>query len=286
MVYDIFTFFNELDLLEIRLKMLDSKVDKFVIIECIETFSGNPKPLYYQENKDRFKEWEHKIINYVIKDPVVSWPELRSRLKNPSISKLQENIIQHALTTNHVPPGELHWLKEFYQKESIRLALEGLDDDDICFVSDLDEIWNPDLEYQLEDSVVYKLRQIVYSGYMNVESNEPWAGVTLTKYKNIKNASLNHLRNPVKTPYQYIPNGGWHFTFMGGTDMIRLKLESYGHQEFNNDTVKNDIENKLKNNIEVISSHYHGRNYKLTINEDNLPKYIKDNKQKYKHLFK
>lgn len=286
MVYDIFTFFNELDLLEIRLNMLNDKVDKFVIIECVETFSGNPKPLYYQENKDRFKQWEDKIIHYVIKDPVVSWPELQSRLNNPNITKLQENIIQHALTTTNVPLGELHWLKEFYQKECIRIPLADFNDDDICFVSDLDEIWNPDIEYKLDDTTVYKLRQTVYSGYMNVESNEPWAGVTLTRYRNIKNASLNHLRNPVRTPYQYVDNGGWHFTFMGGSDMIKLKLESYGHQEYNNDSIKNEIQNRLDNNIEVISSYYHGRNYKLTINEDSLPKYIKDNKKKYKHLFK
>lgn len=286
MVYDIFTFFNELDLLEIRLQMLNDKVDKFVIIECIETFSGNPKPLFYQENKDRFKEWEHKIIHYVIQDPVISWPELRSRLNKPNITKLEENIIHHALTTTNVPPGELHWLKEFYQKECIRIPLQGLNDDDICFISDLDEIWNPELNYDLEDSTVYKLKQIVYSGYMNLESNEPWAGVTLTKYKNIKNSSTNHLRNPSRTPYKYIDNGGWHFTFMGGPDMVKLKIESYGHQEFNNDVVKNDIENKLKNNVEVISSYFHGRNYKLTLNEDNLPQYIKNNKEKYKHLFK
>jgi hypothetical protein len=73
---------------------------------------------------------------------------------------------------------------------------------------------------------------------------------------------------------------------MGGPDMVKLKLESYGHQEYNNDIVKNDIENKLKNNIEIISSHYHGRNYKLIEKEDNLPKYIKNNKEKYKQLFK
>lgn len=286
MTYDIFTFFNELDLLEIRLNMLDHKVDKFVIIECVETFSGNPKPLYYLENKDRFKKWEHKIIHHVTKDPVVSWPELRSRLKNPNLTKLQQNIIQHALTTTHVPMGELHWLKEFYQKECIRIPLQGLNDEDICFVSDLDEIWNPDLEYVLEDSKVYKLRQIVYTGYMNVESNEPWAGVLMTKYKNIKNASLNHLRNPVRTPYEYISNGGWHFSFMGGPEMIKLKLESYGHQEFNNDVVKSQIEERLKNNVEVIASHYHGRNFKLAINESNLPKYLLENKEKYRYLFK
>jgi beta-1,4-mannosyl-glycoprotein beta-1,4-N-acetylglucosaminyltransferase len=66
MVYDIFTFFNELDLLEIRFKILNDKVDYFVIIECTETFSGKPKQLYFSENKHLFKEWEHKIIHHII----------------------------------------------------------------------------------------------------------------------------------------------------------------------------------------------------------------------------
>ena len=34
-VYDVFTFFNELDLLELRLEMLDPYVDQFVLVECI-----------------------------------------------------------------------------------------------------------------------------------------------------------------------------------------------------------------------------------------------------------
>ena len=47
MVYDIFTFNNELDILEIRLNILDNYVDYFVIIEGVETFSGIIKPLYF-----------------------------------------------------------------------------------------------------------------------------------------------------------------------------------------------------------------------------------------------
>jgi hypothetical protein len=35
MIYDGFTFFNELDLLEIRLNVLNEVVDKFVIVENI-----------------------------------------------------------------------------------------------------------------------------------------------------------------------------------------------------------------------------------------------------------
>ena len=65
MIYDCFTFFNELDLLEIRLNILDEHVDYFVLAECTETFSGIEKPLYYEENKERFSKWSHKIIHHI-----------------------------------------------------------------------------------------------------------------------------------------------------------------------------------------------------------------------------
>lgn len=283
MVYDIFTFFNELDLLEIRLKILNDKVDFFVLIECTETFSGKPKPLYYNENKELFKEWEHKIIHHVTDNPPAGWEDLQSRLKNPTINKLDENIILNTLTTTNVPPGEVHWLKEFYQKECIKKPLLGLNDDDICFIGDLDEIWNPDLIYDIDDDSIYKLKQDVYTGHLNVRSSESetWAGTMLTRYKNVKDACLNHLRTAWRTPYTYIDNAGWHFTFIGGPDRIRTKLESYGHQEYNNDAVKQEIEHRLQNNLEVL-----GRSFILSIEEENLPVFLKQNKQTYIHLFK
>ena len=51
-VYDCFLFFNELDLLEIRLNELNDVVDKFVIVESTESFSKKKKPLYFQENNN------------------------------------------------------------------------------------------------------------------------------------------------------------------------------------------------------------------------------------------
>ena len=67
-IFDTFTFYNELDLLELRLNILGDVVDHFVINEANITFTGKPKPLYYQENKERFKKWEHKIIHHVTID--------------------------------------------------------------------------------------------------------------------------------------------------------------------------------------------------------------------------
>ena len=65
-VYDCFTFFNEIDLLEIRLNELNDVVDYFVIVEGTQTFQNKPKPSYYLENKKRFKDFESKIIRVEI----------------------------------------------------------------------------------------------------------------------------------------------------------------------------------------------------------------------------
>lgn len=279
-IYDIFTFFNELELLEIRLNILDKYVDYFVIIEATETFSGKPKKLYFEKNKHFFKKYKHKIIHYTIKDVPKDEYDLRKRLLDKNLDDLNREIINNALTSNNVPKGQIHWLKEFYQKESIKKALTALKSDDICFISDVDEIWNPKVKIDYSKNDIFKLKQFVYTYYLNNRSDEPWAGTLVTKYKNIKNHCLNHLRTKSKTKYTYIKNGGWHFTNMGGAEQIKKKLESYGHQEFNNDEIKSKIEDRILNNQDFI-----GRKFKFWTDESDLPKYILENKNKYKNLF-
>jgi beta-1,4-mannosyl-glycoprotein beta-1,4-N-acetylglucosaminyltransferase len=66
MIVDCFIFYNELDILKKRLRYLDSVVDKFVLVESTATFRGIPKELYYQNNKDIFKEWNDKIVHVVV----------------------------------------------------------------------------------------------------------------------------------------------------------------------------------------------------------------------------
>jgi beta-1,4-mannosyl-glycoprotein beta-1,4-N-acetylglucosaminyltransferase len=286
-VFDVFTFYNELDLLELRLEMLDPYVDQFVLVECVETFSGKQKPLYFQDNKERFSKYLHKIHHHVTYDPPKSFEDLQQRIvtARPNTDKGIKDLWIQALTTSNVPKGEVHWLKEFYQKEMIRFAIEnaGAESEDLIFVTDLDEYWNPELDYtNIEDHKIYKLRQLAYSGYMNVRSSEAWAGTLLTKYKNIDGACLNHLRTHSKTAYEYIDNGGWHFTFMGGEQQVKMKLEAYGHQEYNNDGIKNNVKLLLEQGKDVL-----GRNeFKFWIDESQLPKYLIDNKDKYKQYFK
>lgn len=281
-IYDIFTFFNELELLEIRLNILYPFVDYFVIIESTETFSGKPKRLIYDDNKDVFKKYKDKIIHYVINDTPVDKLDLLKRLENPNLGALDRQIINDALTSDNVLEGVVHWLKEFYQKESIKKALVGLNDDDMCFVSDLDEVWNPQVLIDFSRDDVYKLRQLVYVYYLNNRSNEPWAGTLVTKYKNIKNACLNHLRTVSKTKYTYIKNGGWHFTNQGGADRIQQKIEaSYGPEDFNTDAIKSQIKNRMNNNKDYV-----GRKFKFWTDESELPHYLLQHKSNYINLFR
>jgi beta-1,4-mannosyl-glycoprotein beta-1,4-N-acetylglucosaminyltransferase len=188
----------------------------------------------------------------------------------------------HCLTTSNTA-GEEQWLREFYQHESIRrgLMMAGLDDNDLVFNSDVDEMWNPNNEYPIDDYNVIKLKQHVMTGFLNLRSSEEWFGTYYTKYKNIKNASANHLDTVSKTQHIFLDNGGWHFTYQGGLERIKTKLENFGHQEYNNDQVKNLVQQRLDAGMDVL-----GRPFACQIREDILPQYLINNKEKYKNLFK
>lgn len=53
-IYGCFPFFNELEPLQVRLSEMNDHVDKFVILESTETYSGKPKPLHFAENRRLF----------------------------------------------------------------------------------------------------------------------------------------------------------------------------------------------------------------------------------------
>ena len=252
MVIDACYLLNELDLLEIRLNILDKYVDKFVIVEGTETFSGMEKELCFEKNKERFAKWQDKIIYHIVSD----YPE-------------DEELFEMALNspnTNGVEP----WLTEFYFKESLRKALVGLNDDDIVFVSDIDEIWNPELTYNPKDGEVLKPKQLSYLYYVNQRTDASWlewTGTTCCRYETIKNGIINHIRTDELTPFTVLENGGWHFCSIGGK---RDKMKAWKNPDY--DTFLEDVwERRLKG---------------ARIDEVDLPQYLLDNKEKWKHLFK
>lgn len=244
----------ELDLLEARLAILDDSVDCFVICESPFTHSGKPKPLYYEENKKLFKAWSHKIFHYVIpQDDEELWKQAR----------------ESSLVTSP------YYLRDYYEKESIKKALiaAGIKNEDIAYVSDCDEIWKPK-EIRNE---IYKLKQEMYAYYFNNKSSEKWAGTFVGKWKTLYSECFNNLRANCKN---YLEDGGWHFTNLGGETYLRKKLEAYSAQEFNTPYIKSLLETRVQNNQD-----YLGRGFTFT--EDyNIPTYLLDNRIKYEQFFR
>lgn len=266
-VYDVFYFFNELDLLEIRLNILENYVDYFVIIESTESFAGLPHTLCYKENEKRFAKWKNRIIYYIVDD----FP------KDTELLTLAQN-------NSNVGAGEHYWVREFYQKESARKALTHLADNDIVFISDCDEIWNPLKLKELTDfskAEIIRPKQLAYYYYLNNRCSEinGWTGTIVTQYKNISNHCMNDLRTRSKTKFIEIDNGGWHFGFMGGVAGAIKKLIEWQHPEYMSWIPT--LENRVKKNQD-----YRGRKYRFWIDSSDLPEYLLKNRIKYNKLFK
>ena len=260
-IIDIFSFNGELDILELRLNILDKVVDQFIICESDETFTGLKKPLYFQENKERYAKWLPKIKHFVMASGDV--------------------VLDRESNASPGVPHNLHWWRrEFTQKESMRYALTHLKDDDMVFIGDADEIWNPE---NIPTGGRWKLEQLVYAYYLNTRSSEWWEGTSVMPYKDIRNNTLDNLRaHDIHRAYMRAPtlkNGGWHFTNIGGIDFIKRKLQSYSHQEFNNDIVLSQLFGRMEANQDFI-----GRDFKFWLDESQWPEFLKENKTIFQHL--
>jgi beta-1,4-mannosyl-glycoprotein beta-1,4-N-acetylglucosaminyltransferase len=294
-VYDVFLFFNELDLLEIRLNLLNDVVDYFVISESDVTFSGKPKPLYYQENKERFKQFEHKIIHQVIRDTPNDFVHL-PKIENPQ-TKDQEclNKIYRFLdeATNFNKKTESYYGRDSFQRDSLHRALVNCNDEDIICFSDVDEIPNPETLKKVIDffpsDKIYTLRQKEFNYYLNMYKQDGWMGPRVISYGTLKNISLNQIRTIVPGEDRTlvntvdVPNGGWHFTSIGSVDKIIQKIESWGHQEFNIPRIKDNV----KKNVAAGKDIFQRKGIKIKrieFDEKVFPRWLVQNKEKYSHL--
>lgn len=269
-VYDCFPFFNELDLLELRLNELSNIIDYFVLVEATKTHTGNPKPLYYAENCDRFHLFSDKIIHVVVKDMPITKDEIEAALS----SKDREWILTGYQT-------EDNWVRERYQRNQIMRGLEFADPDDIVIIEDADEIVKPSTVEWAKANIQngsIAVGQAMYSYYLNVKCSIPWWGSKIIQKKNISTPSEDRFHTPHP---QTIENGGFHFNFMGGADAIRQKMRSYAHQEFN--TIDNlfKVDERLEKLQDVL-----GRQdkYEVVRIDDTFPKYVVDNINKFSHL--
>lgn len=282
MVYDCFQFFNEIDILKLRLHVMNPVVDWFVISESTETFSGMKKPLYYEENKELFKEFEDKIIHLVVED---------------------------------TPTGDIHD-RDTFQKNAVERGLKNCTDDDIIIFSDLDEIPNPEKVKEVveiirenhngEQNKIFHLAQRLFYCYLNMEEvsgsllaccgefpdveHKKWLGSKIFSYKVAKTMPLGELRwSKCRENDVRIEDGGWHFGYMGGSKeknvkkRVTEKVRSAAHQEYNNKAVLAEVEDRIKDGEDIF-----GREavFVQVPIDDSFPEYLVSHQEEYAHLIK
>lgn len=268
MVIDVICYNGEKDLFQLRYEILKDYVDEFIVVEFDKTFSGRSKLPYFDLD---FKD---------LKDPKIKY----FHISEDTYSKYR--VLAISSPNTEYGKGAEHWIREFCQKESIKDCLTHLQDDDIVFISDCDEIWNPELiKWQKEtssfgsstDFLLHKIYLKVYTYYLNNRSSEVFAGTIMGYYKYIKDRCLNHLRT---NAMKIASSEGWHFTSL--KDNLKHKLEdSYTSESYATEAVMQNLENNVANNKDFL-----GRDFTYKVDESEWPEYLKSHRQDYQHLLK
>ena len=233
MIVDTFQFFNELDVLEMRLKNLDQHVDIFVLAESRETHAGNPKPLYYELNQDRFKPWAHKI-RHIICPPC---------------------------------PTSGLWYREKHQRDCVLLGFDNVPDDATVMISDVDEIPDMTRVIQLEKSKTHSIHMWMFEfSFDYMFTGEPWFGTVVTNAKAFRQLRPNFFRDNRWT-FSRVMYAGWHCSSFGDANHVWHKLQNYAHAE--DDKHKHQTVEQIR---EYVSKGIHADGtMKLVPRPDNIP---------------
>jgi beta-1,4-mannosyl-glycoprotein beta-1,4-N-acetylglucosaminyltransferase len=273
-IYDCFTYFNEDQLLKLRLETLWDKVDFFVICEATRTHSGNDKPINFKS--ENFKKYKEKI-RYLLVD---TFP---FESNNP-------------------------WVLENYQRNYLANGLFDAEKNDLILISDLDEIPNPNSinKFNPKKFTRGSFHQFTFIYFLNncmMKNSLPliWSSAMITTYGNL--VDVFKCPNEVRTyrgkgifrgikklimryKTQAIEDGGWHFTWTGGVEKILLKMESTAHQEFNLPEYRDPelIKQKIRVGGDILGEHMAGSSCQLLELDEKFPEHLVKNVDEFSNL--
>lgn len=291
-IFDCFMYFDEEQVLDLRLNVLYQNVDYFVIVESIYNHKGEKRNLLF--NSQKFEKFNDKII-YLVYDKI---PQLVEPIKETDNEKEKDGkYIMNAL------------YRENAQRDFISEGLKSAKKNDLILISDVDEI--PKLSSvnlnNIKNEIILFKQDMFYYKYNLSLPNFKWTGTKAVKKKNL--ASPQWLRNIKDRKYPFyridtffsdkkyinikiINDGGWHFSNIKSPEMIEHKLRSYlHHREFDQVSLSIEEINELVKKKQAI--------YDLRVDKrvnkvgngvilenfemKKLPSHINDNIDKYKN---
>jgi Glycosyltransferase family 17 len=196
-IWDCFMLRDELDMLECRLIEMQDYDVTHVLVESFVTHRGEPKPLHFAENQERFKPWQDRIEHVVVS---------RSAYR----------------------PEAGPWEREHVQRNMAWLALAP-EPDDLVLIADVDEIPSAAVLAADPDPVV-TLRQRIFAFAVDWEFPEPELTSVLARASWLRGGSLGAVRD-ARGRYPVAEDGGWHFSWLGGPAAIERKISAHCHEE-------------------------------------------------------
>jgi hypothetical protein len=268
-IYDCFTFYNELDLLEIRIRELYDHVDHFIISEANTSHAGNPKDFILSNNMERFKPWADKMT-----------------------------VIQ-VLDMPGVINGDC-WHNERHQRDSLLRGLTHIDPEDVVIIGDLDEIVRPSCVDEIRKDTQHNLWAFRMPCF-NFKFNYMWIhpqiyhvypqalkGHRLRKFGNFTTVREKYGETWALRPFVYddgievcLQHGGWHFSSLGNSDVVANKYRNYAHSEKAWMANFIDVDTLIAQNKTTIDPNFI---FEPVILDSYFPKAIYKNKEKYKDL--
>ena len=291
-VFDCTAYFEEELMMDIRFNILNNHVSKFIVVESRYSHSGKKKKLNF--NIKKFSEFRHKILYLVIEDEPKNLLEIKNNDTDSAIKRL--NSIKRLEQARN------------YMMEGLKDASE----DDVVLLSDSDEIPNLDVcDIKNIGNDIYIFEQKMFNYKFNLYYDLiPWFGTRACKIKNLKSFAwlkdlkskkyplwrLDVLFSDLKSnKVKIIKNAGWHFNNLLTAEKLYNKLVNQGHHnEFDVsgitlENLKTKIQNRLafyNHKADKKDNDKYNFEYKLKkVGDDQLPKFLVDNKSNYKNWF-
>jgi len=256
-------------MLDLRMHILDSVVDYFVVVNSVESI-GSYKTHVADSSPAPFR---HKTL----------WLTL---------PKLEPPLTANSSTWDEKKYSSDRMQREKYQRDRMLHAALAVSksEDDFLLCSDVDEIPDPRIINKIEKiQPLFRVPLDFYYYNVNCSAGIWYEGTTvgrLHQYKTL--GGVGNIRWSRMVPC-WGHSAGWHFSYFGGFDRIRNKVQNFSHA--GDDICINMLKRSDTENREIIRKglDLFGRtDQKLerhSSDDPSLPEYFLKHKDRYPHFF-
>lgn len=226
-IFDAFLY-NGDPIVKLRLKLLHPYVDRFIITESRFTCSGQEKPFFwFDKNRDTFAPYMDKI-HFIRIDTVPDMPQNWMERSYGTWMKRAED-----------------WWRENYQRDIVATFLDSIQEPFLLVCTDADEIINPMLLHypqtlydHAKDHPVFLEMMFFYYNFQWIKKTPWYHGFVVTE-NTYRKDTLSNIR--CYYPKTYVAkNAGWHCSYFFSLQGLVRKIQSFPHQEFNEERFTNE----------------------------------------------